>query len=174
MSDIKGLSEKDFQSLQNFYWTLIDKMRGSAYLPGWEKGVYPSDAFLKESLAAGEATALYVDGKIAAAMVLNHQCNDGYREIGWNVHADPSEVLFVHALGVMPDYQRRGLAKIMVQEAIRTAGLQKQAAVRLDVLNGNAPALRLYESCGFEYRGTVKMFYEDTGLTDYLLYELVL
>ena len=52
MSDIKGLSEKDFQRLQNFYWTLIDKMRGSAYLPGWEKGVYPSDAFLKESLAA--------------------------------------------------------------------------------------------------------------------------
>ena len=77
MSDIKGLSEKDFQSLQNFYWTLIDKMRGSAYLPGWEKGVYPSDTFLKESLAAGEATALYADGKIAAAMVLNHQCNDG-------------------------------------------------------------------------------------------------
>ncbi len=84
--------------------------------------MYPSDTFLKESLAAGEATALYADGKIAAAMVLNHQCNDGYREIGWNVHADPSEVLFVHALGVMPDYQRRGLAKIMVQEAIRTAG----------------------------------------------------
>ena len=74
----------------------------------------------------------------------------------------------------MPDYQRRGLAKIMVQEAIRTAKSQEQVAVRLDVLNGNAPALGLYESCGFEYRGTVKMFYEDTGWTDYLLYELVL
>ena len=28
MRDIKVLSERDFQSLQDFYWTLIDKMRG--------------------------------------------------------------------------------------------------------------------------------------------------
>lgn len=149
-------------------------MQGSAYLPGWEKGIYPSDAFLKESLKSGELSALFVDDTIAAAMVLNHKCNEGYFEIDWKVPDDSSNILFVHALGVMPDYQRQGLAKIMVQEAIRAAKAAGQAAIRLDVLNGNIPARKLYESFGFEYRGTVKMFYEDTGWTDYLLYELVL
>lgn len=172
--NIRVLEEKDFQRIKDFYWTLIDKMHGSAYLPGWEKGIYPSDTFLKESLKAGELSALFVDDKIAAAMVLNHQDNDGYLEIDWKVHADPSNVLFVHALGVMPDYQGNGLAKLMVQEVIRTAKTKGYAAARLDVLNGNIPALKLYESFDFEYRGTVKMFYEDTGWTDYLLYELVI
>lgn len=27
---------------------------------------------------------------------------------------------------------------------------------------------------GFQYRETIKLFYEDTGLTDFLLYEYVL
>lgn len=62
----------------------------------------------------------------------------------------------------------------MVKEVIRIAGERHQRAIRLDVLNGNMPALKLYESMGFEHRRTTQMFYEDTGWTDYLLYELVL
>lgn len=174
MQEIHVLSEQDFVNIRNFYWSLIDKMQESPYFPGWKKGLYPSDAYLKESLASGELSALFVDGKIAGAMVLNHTCNEGYRGVNWKVSADPSKILFVHTLGVMPDYQGQGLARRMVQEAIRTAKKEKLAAVRLDVLKGNLPALKLYESCGFEYRATVHMFYEDTEWSDYLLYELIM
>lgn len=51
---------------------------------------------------------------------------------------------------------------------------QNIKAIRLDVLGGNIPASKLYESMGFKYIETLKLFYEDTGLTDFLLYELVL
>ena len=47
-------------------------------------------------------------------------------------------------------------------------------ALRLDVLGTNLPAQKLYTAMGFQYRTTLKLFYEDTGTTDYLLYELVL
>lgn len=47
-------------------------------------------------------------------------------------------------------------------------------ALRLDVLGGNVPAERLYTGQGFTYRGTVRMFYDDTGWTDYGLYEYLL
>lgn len=36
-------------------------------------------------------------------------------------------------------------------------------ALRLDVLGGNVPAERLYTGQGFARRGTVRMFYDDTG-----------
>ena len=42
------------------------------------------------------------------------------------------------------------------------------------MLGGNLPAEKLYTAAGFQYRGTIKLFYEDTGLTDFLLYELPL
>ena len=44
----------------------------------------------------------------------------------------------------------------------------------LDVLGGNVPAERLYTGQGFARRGTVRMFYDDTGWTDYGLYEYLL
>ena len=43
--------------------------------------------------------------------------------------------------------------------------------MRLDVLEGNVPAERLYEGFGFRYLATMPMFYEDTGWTNYELYE---
>ena len=43
-----------------------------------------------------------------------------------------------------------------------------------DVRGGNVRAARLYTGQGFARRGTVRMFYADTGWTDYGLYEYLL
>ena len=55
-----------------------------------------------------------------------------------------------------------------------SASARLTAALRLDVLGGNVPAERLYAGQWFERRGTVRMFYADTGCTDYGLYEYLL
>lgn len=171
---IQALAPCDFHEVQSFYWTLIEQMQDVEFHPGWEKGVYPADAFLKESLAAGELYALRADGKIIAAMVLNHQCNDGYNGTKWNVEAAVDEITVIHALGVLPQVHGQGVAPQMVEAAIQIAREKQQKAIRLDVLGGNIPALKLYEKFGFQYHRTVQMFYEDTGWTNFLLYELVL
>ena len=44
-------------------------------------------------------------------------------------------------------------------------------AIRLDVLWNNESAKQLYLTKGFDHIGTIELFYEDTGLTDYDLYE---
>ena len=171
---IQALAPCDFHEVQSFYWTLIEQMQDVEFHPGWEKGVYPADAFLKESLAAGELYALRADGKIIAAMVLNHQCNDGYNGTKWNVEASVDEITVIHAFGVLPQVPGHGVAPQMVEAAIQIAREKQQKAIRLDVLGGNIPALKLYEKFGFQYHRTVQMFYEDTGWTNFLLYELVL
>ena len=171
---IQALAPCDFHEVQSFYWTLIEQMQDVEFHPGWEKGVYPADAFLKESLAVGELYALRADGKIIAAMVLNHQCNDGYNGTKWNVEAAVDEITVIHALGVLPQVHGQGVAPQMVEAAIQIARAKQQKAIRLDVLGGNIPALKLYEKFGFQYHRTVQMFYEDTGWTNFLLYELVL
>ena len=58
--------------------------------------------------------------------------------------------------------------------SIGMARAQGCRVLRLDVLGGNVPAERLYAGQDFTCRGTVRMFYADTGWTDYRLYEYLL
>ena len=44
-------------------------------------------------------------------------------------------------------------------------------ALRLDVLEDNVPAQRLYRRAGFVYIETKQIWYESTGLANFLLYE---
>jgi len=62
----------------------------------------------------------------------------------------------------------------MVEYAIENCKNNGIKAIRLDVLASNRPAQKLYTTMGFICMNTIQLFYEDTGLTDFLLYELVL
>ena len=62
----------------------------------------------------------------------------------------------------------------MVRFALDLARDMGRRAVRLDVLRGNLRARRLYTGMGFVRVAAVPMFYEDTGLTDFELYEYAL
>lgn len=169
--EIRQAQIEEFDEVRTFYHTLIDEMRDAEYQPGWEKEIYPSDAELREALEAGWLYTGREDGGIAAAMIVNHRGNDGYRQAQWPTPAGDGETAVIHVLGVMPRCSGRGLGGEMVRYAIGLARRQGKKVVRLDVLNGNLPAERLYTGAGFQYVQTVSMFYEDTGWTDFLLYE---
>lgn len=68
----------------------------------------------------------------------------------------------------------KAYAKAMVRKAIEIAKREHMKALRLVVLGGNIPAERLYTGLGFKYMDTLQMYYDDTGWTDYKLYEYVL
>ena len=161
-----------FETVRNFYHSMIDAMSGATVYVGWQKDVYPSSEFLADSIRKGELYLVLEDGNITAAMVFNRDHNEGYNGIRWKVEADDDEVMVIHALGVHPVYYGRGYAKALVREAINIAEKNGIKAIRLDVLEGNIPAEMLYSSFGFQYTDTVRMYYEDTGWTNFKLYEL--
>lgn len=166
--------EFEFSDVRAFYHTLIDAMKNSPYNIGWKKDVYPSIDFLKDSIKKRELFIGKEDDVIIGAMVLNHACNPGYREFEWKTKAAENEISVIHALGIHPDFAGRGCAKQFVAFALKKAEDHHQKAVRLDVLKGNLPAERLYTGLGFQKVHTLKMYYEDTGWTDYELFEYVL
>lgn len=173
MNIIKA-NEKQYNDIRYFYHSLIDGMQESLYDIGWKKDIYPSPEFLQESIANGELYVCIEKNEIVAAMVLNHQCNDGYKKFHWMMDAMEDEVLIIHALGVHPVHSGKGIAKAMIKKAIDIAAYDCQKAIRLDVLKGNVPAEKLYTKMGFQYMDTLQMYYEDTGWTYYELYEYVL
>ena len=168
---ITAASPDRFQAVREFYYAVIDGVGDSRDSVGWKKDIYPSPDFLKSSICNGELFIATDDEAMIGAMVLNHLYNDEYKKFQWPTKAKDSEITVIHALAVHPSYTGNGCAKQMVQFAIDYARKHQQKAIRLDVLKGNLRAERLYAGMGFQYLHTLPMFYEDTGWTDFQLYE---
>jgi len=171
---IRKADPDEFQAVRALYHAVIDRIGGSRDSVGWKKDIYPSPEFLKDSLRNGELFLADEGGTVIGAMVLNHRYNEEYRTFPWPTQADDSEITVIHALGVHPLYRGRGTAKQMVRFAMDYARAHQQKVIRLDVLKGNRHAEKLYSGMGFQYLHTLPMYYEDTGWTDFKLYEYLL
>lgn len=162
---------EELGKVKNFYDSLIEEMQEAEYKPGWKKDIYPTMEMLREALENRELYIGEEEGKTAACMILNQNCNERYQEISWKTEAGPCQVLSVHTFGVHPRFSGRGLGKKMMEEAVKMASDRGMKTIRLDVLAGNLPAEKLYQKVGFQYAGSLNIFYEDTGWADFNLYE---
>ena len=162
------------EQARSFYHSLIDEMEMAGNAITWVKDVYPSQSFLQASAQRGELFLGMEQGQIAAAMILNHSANPGYEDAPWKVAAREDEVMVIHALGVHPRFGGRGLGAEMARAAIAMARQAGMKAVRLDVLEGNEPARKVYVKCGFVPICWRQMHYENTGLAAFELFEYAL
>ncbi len=166
MLHIRIAASDDYNNVRNFSYFLIDAMKDARYKPGWEKDVYPPQEFLVSSIESNELYIGEMSEQIVSCMVVNHNYNNGYRNIQWSVEATDSKLFVIHELGVHPMFSGKGIAKQMVREVIKIAQENNIKTIRLDVLGGNIPAEKAYMKMGFMYLDSIQMFYEDTGWTD--------
>ena len=164
----------EFTHIKYFYWHLIDSMKEQHDKIGWKKGIYPTDFFIHDSLSHGELFTLKKDGQLYAVVILNSESNSGYADIPWSLECNAEDVLIPHALAVSPEQQGKGIGEKFVKEIIKYAKMKNKKVVRLDILGTNNAAEKLYIKCGFQFVQTKLMFYEDTGWTEYKLFEHLL
>ena len=162
-------SEADFLRVRQFYWDLIDRMDSSVI--GWKKGIYPSDEMLSDALTRGECYCLWEGTALCACVIVNSAHNEGYDGVPWRVNCAEDEVLIPHALAVDPAMQGCGVGRSVVEEIFALAKNSGKKAVRLDILSGNVAAEALYTRAGFTFVQEKSMFYEDTGRTNYRMFE---
>ena len=144
MFTIRVGSAEELEKVKAFYDSLIEEVQNAEYKPGWKKDIYPTEEMLREAL---EKKELYTSVVFSSARPI------------------------IHTFGVHPGFSGRGLGTRMMEEAVKIAEGMGLKALRLDVLDGNLPAERLYEKVGFQYAGSLNIFYEDTGWADFNLYE---
>ena len=173
MLQIRVADSVDYNNVREFYYTLIDAMADAKYKPGWERDIYPTQEFLITSIENKDLYIGELDKQIITCMVVNHEYNEGYKKIQWSVAAKDSDIFVIHILGVHPAFSGKGIAKQMVQKVIEIAHDNNIKTIRLDVLGGNIPAEKVYTKMGFKFVDTIQMFYEDTGWTNFNLFEFI-
>ena len=82
-----------------------------------------------------------VDEKVVGYMGLQVFCGEGY----------------VTNIAVLPEYRRQGIAKMLIEKQLQN----EMSFITLEVRESNLPAVRLYESCGFENVGIRPKFYSN-------------
>ena len=80
-----------------------------------------------------------LDGNVVGYMGLQIFCGEGY----------------VTNVAVLPDFRRMGIAKKLIEHQMQN----EMSFITLEVRESNLPAIKLYESCGFENVGIRPKFY---------------
>ena len=62
---------------------------------------------------------------------------------------------YVTNVAVLPEYRRQGIAKMLIEKQLQN----EMSFITLEVRESNLPAIKLYESCGFENVGIRPKFY---------------
>ena len=98
-----------------------------------------------------------------AATALAAVAGEPKRTVGFiigQVAADEAEII---TLGVLPDWQRRGIGKRLVEGLIRAVKRAEGKRLFLEVAADNAAACDLYHKLGFTETGRRKGYYERRG-----------
>lgn len=149
MSSMKnaGLDPKNVSLL----WASSDRVTEIAALhaklfnPPWD---LKSIAELIEHPAAAALVAQMREPKAMAGFIIGQ------------LAADEAEIL---SIGVAPEWQRRGLARTMIEGLARAATRAEAKRIYLEVAEDNAAATALYDNLGFAEVGRRKDYYQTPG-----------
>ena len=164
--------KEDFDKVRSLYWMLIDQEQDDPSFPHWKKGIHPSDEMIRTSIDKGDLYVLVDGDEVAACVIANDEKVDGYADAPWQINSD--EVIVLHVLAVHPDHRGKGLARRLVGNVIEMERAAGKKALRLDVIENNTTAEKLYQKLGFQYIQTKTLYYDVVGEMTFKLYELVL
>ena len=71
--------------LMSFYSVMCDVLGEKSFLPNGDKGGFPSQAMVEESIKDRCQFIGIEDNKIVAAYILNHDCDSAYNTVHWQI-----------------------------------------------------------------------------------------
>ena len=142
----------DLSRILCFYQLVIRETSDMPRYGRWIYGLHPTEEMVEDYVRQGGMDRLEDGQDIAAVVAVTPYQGEDYHGIDWQDELADDEVAVVHLLAVNPHFQKRGYARTAMKEVIELVREKSVKAVRLDALECNAPAHRLYESLGFKKR----------------------
>ncbi len=169
---VRVAEEKDVRRVAMLYEGLHDYLETHENHPRWKRGVYPTQADAENGFEKNWLYVAEVDGKLAGSVIYLHGQGEVYNQVKWAREIPGDNVYVIHVLAVHPAFWGMGVGKALLDYACMMGKEKGMGAVRLDVYEKNFSAIRLYEKCGFSYRGTIDLGLEELyGLKWYHVYE---
>lgn len=173
MINLRKAKIEESEAILKFYQNMIDSIKGTEFKPKWGED-YPNLEFIESSIKKQELYIYTKEKAIIACVVLNNRFDPEYENIDWMIDAEPQEIVIIHAFAVTSDFAGKGIGKEIFNKVKDNALKDNQKTIRLDIINGNVGAQKVFEKFGFEYIDTVEIFHDIVGLEKFHLYEYLL
>ena len=88
-------------------------------------------------------------------IILEHNSTKEIIGTSWLTH--DNRRVYLHHFGIRPDFQGKGLSKILLNESLdfaKSMGMQ----IKLEVHKSNLKAIELYKKGGFQYLGDYRVY----------------
>lgn len=173
MVNLRKAVIEESKGILEFYRDIISSIKDSDFKPKWGES-YPNLEFIETNIRKGELYISTVNHNLISCVVLNNRFDPEYEGINWTVNAKPQEIIIIHTFAVNSDFSGRGIGKEIFNQIKNIAITNNKKTIRLDIINGNTGAQKVFEKFGFEYVDTVEIFHDAVGLEKFHLYEYVL
>ena len=162
----------DFNKITQFYRYVTDNTDTMSECCRWIYGLHPSDEMIALYITEGSMYYFEKDGSIICAVSVTPYQGDNYHDVDWDERLEDDEVGSVHILAVNPDFQKQGIAYKTMEAVNELIKSMNKKAIRLDALDTNVPAQKLYESLGFNKIDVKNWYASNLGYADFFVYEL--
>lgn len=156
----RALAARGYQTehvTHNFLLPHVAAFRGDVGLPAVETHPFIPDAWV-EALFRLKGTTNIMHKQVVPSMyraipkeTLSVCVRDSGRVVGTGLGIFDRDYVGVYAIHVHPAYRRRHLARAIVTAILTEAQKRGVSHAYLQVVEGNTPAIHLYNTLGFEY-----------------------
>lgn len=131
---------------------------------------YPSKQQFEKDIEREELYTLKVNFQLVGCIVLSTLMDEEYQPVKWLTKNKNN--LYIHRLGVHPDFQGQGHAKCLMDFAENYASGHNFTSVRLDTFSQNKRNQKFYEARG--YKKLENIYFPKQSKHPFYCYELVL
>lgn len=171
MISLRKAELEEAEKILEFYRKVIDSIKDSEFRPKWNES-YPNLEFIKTSIEKDELYVCTKDDMIIACAVLNNRFDPEYEDVNWNVNAKSDEIIIIHTFAVFTELAGNGIGKEVFTQIKDNAIKDGKKTIRIDIIDGNIGAQKVFEKFGFEYVDCVEFFHPIAGMEKFLLYDL--
>jgi len=151
---VRLATHTDIEAIMALVRRAVPLMRASGNLQWDEK--YPNAEVFQRDVSLNQLWVAEIYGQIAGVSAITRDQEPEYATVGWNIE-EPAIV--VHRLAVDPNFQGKGVAMTLMEQAEKVAIEQGITVLRVDTNVNNAATQKLFPKLGYTLSGEIKLSY---------------
>ncbi|MBB2144876.1 GNAT family N-acetyltransferase [Pedobacter sp. LMG 31464] len=147
---IREATLKDVPEVMQVVKAVVPLMNAAGNMQ-WDK-TYPNATVFEKDISLNQLWVAEIDGTIAGIAAITTDQDEEYAQVGWDI---TETAIVTHRLAVNPQYQGKGVAVALLQQAEQNAIARNINLLRIDTNTKNEATQKLFPKLGYAFAGEI-------------------